>query len=53
MLELAEQVLKIVGGSSKLAFLTLPGDDPKLRRPDINLAAAALGWAQACGLKTV
>ncbi|RUV53901.1 SDR family oxidoreductase [Mesorhizobium sp. M5C.F.Ca.IN.020.29.1.1] len=45
MLELAEQVLKIVGGSSKLAFLPLPADDPKQRRPDINLAAAALGWA--------
>ncbi|MER8837119.1 UDP-glucuronic acid decarboxylase family protein [Mesorhizobium sp. M0909] len=45
MLELAEQVLKIVGGSSKLAFLPLPADDPKQRKPDTSLAKAALDWA--------
>ncbi|TIR02604.1 MAG: SDR family oxidoreductase [Mesorhizobium sp.] len=45
MLELAELVLKIVGGSSKLIFLPLPADDPKQRQPDISLAKTALGWA--------
>jgi len=44
MLELAELVLKQIGGKSKLVFLPLPGDDPKQRRPDIRLAQTELGW---------
>lgn len=44
MLELAELVLKKIGGKSKLAFFPLPGDDPKQRRPDITLAREQLGW---------
>lgn len=44
MLELAEKVLRLTGSTSKLAFKSLPADDPKQRRPDISLAAARLGW---------
>jgi UDP-glucuronate decarboxylase len=44
MLELAELVLKKIGGKSKLTFMPLPGDDPKQRRPDITLARKELGW---------
>ena len=44
MLELAELILKKVGGKSKLTFHPLPGDDPKQRRPDITLAQTELGW---------
>ncbi|WP_221929228.1 UDP-glucuronic acid decarboxylase family protein [Tepidiphilus sp. J10] len=44
MLELAEKVLKIVGGKSKLSFHPLPVDDPKQRQPDIRLAKEKLGW---------
>lgn len=44
MLELAELVLKKVGGKSKLSFHPLPSDDPRQRRPDISLAKSALGW---------
>ena len=44
MLELAEQVLQIVGGHSKLVFQALPADDPKQRKPDIGLARSQLGW---------
>lgn len=55
MLELAEQVLKAVGGKSKLAFHPLPTDDPKQRQPDISEAKAHLDWepkvALADGLK--
>ena len=36
MLELAELVLKKVGGKSKVTNLPLPADDPKQRRPDIS-----------------
>ncbi len=44
MLELAEMVIKKIGGKSKITFLPLPGDDPKQRRPDIGLAKNELGW---------
>jgi len=44
MLQLAELVLKKVGGKSKIANLPLPADDPKQRRPDITLAKEALDW---------
>jgi UDP-glucuronate decarboxylase len=44
MLELAELVLKKVGGKSKITNLPLPADDPKQRRPDISLAQEVLGW---------
>ena len=42
--ELAEQVLKQVGSSSKLVEMPLPSDDPTQRKPDISLARKALGW---------
>src|SRR5688572_26087858 len=45
MLELAEMVVRLVGGSSKIVHLPLPQDDPKQRQPDITLAGAELGWA--------
>jgi UDP-glucuronate decarboxylase len=44
MIELAEKVLKIVGGKSKLTFMALPADDPKQRQPNIELAKEKLGW---------
>lgn len=44
MLELAEKVLNLVGGKSKLTFHSLPTDDPKQRQPEISLAKEKLGW---------
>ncbi|MGB0292442.1 MAG: UDP-glucuronic acid decarboxylase family protein [Luteolibacter sp.] len=44
MLELAEKVLAIVGGPSKLTHLPLPGDDPRQRQPNIDLAKQAMNW---------
>ena len=44
MLELAETVIRLVGGKSKLTFHPLPVDDPKQRKPDISLAQDKLGW---------
>ena len=49
--ELAETVLKMVGGPSKLVFNPLPQDDPKQRQPDIALASAALAWAPHVSLE--
>ena len=44
MLELAEWVLRLVGGPSKIIHEPLPADDPKQRRPDITLAREHLQW---------
>lgn len=44
MLELAEKVLALTGGTSKLVFQALPQDDPKQRKPDIELAKSKLEW---------
>ncbi len=51
MLELAEMVLKLAGGKSKLVFKPLPADDPKQRKPDISLARARLGWEPKVSLE--
>jgi len=50
MLELADKVLAKVGGSSKLVFEPLPGDDPQQRQPDITLAKKHLGWEPTISL---
>lgn len=52
MLELAEKVLKQVGGPSKIVHRELPADDPKQRRPDISLAKRVLGWEPQIPLDT-
>lgn len=44
MLELAEKVIQIVGGRSKITFRALPVDDPKQRQPDICKAENELQW---------
>ncbi len=41
---LAERVLSLTGGTSKLVFKPLPVDDPIQRCPDISKARAVLGW---------
>lgn len=51
MLELAEQVLAAVGGTSEIEFQPLPQDDPTQRRPDITRAGDQLGWAPTISLK--
>lgn len=44
MRELAEKVIAITGSTSEIAYLPLPQDDPKQRRPNIERARADLGW---------
>lgn len=49
--ELAETVLEMVGGSSKLIMLPLPQDDPKQRKPDISVALQTLDWTPKVQLR--
>jgi UDP-glucuronate decarboxylase len=42
--ELAEMVIDVTGSNSKIIYLPLPGDDPKQRRPNIDIAKTRLDW---------
>jgi UDP-glucuronate decarboxylase len=42
--ELAEEVVKVVGGETRVTFRPLPQDDPTQRQPDISRAREWLGW---------
>ena len=44
MLELAEIIIRKVGGKTSITHKPLPSDDPKQRQPDISLAKTTLGW---------
>lgn len=44
ILELAEKVIEKVGGKSKIIHLEATKDDPKQRKPIIDLAGKELGW---------
>ncbi|GAA0708498.1 UDP-glucuronic acid decarboxylase family protein [Dokdonella soli] len=44
MMEVAELVLRLVGGKSKIVHKPLPADDPRQRMPDIDLAGKVLDW---------
>ena len=45
MNELARLVISLTNSKSKLKFQELPIDDPKQRRPDLQLANEVLGWS--------
>lgn len=42
--KLVQLLRKIINNSSKVKFLDLPENDPKLRKPDISLAKKILDW---------
>jgi UDP-glucuronate decarboxylase len=42
--KLAEEVIALTGGKSRMVRKPLPSDDPKQRQPDISLAREKLGW---------
>jgi UDP-glucuronate decarboxylase len=51
MLELAENVIRLVGGKSTLTFHPLPSDDPRQRQPNITLAKEKLDWQPKVALE--
>lgn len=42
--QFAEEILKLTGSKSKIAYKPLPMDDPKQRQPNITKAKEVLGW---------
>ncbi len=44
VLEFAETILRLTGGTTPVSYHPLPEDDPKQRKPDITKATRILGW---------
>jgi UDP-glucuronate decarboxylase len=44
ILELAEKVIEPTGAKSNIVYEPLPADDPRHRRPNIDLAKKHIGW---------
>jgi UDP-glucuronate decarboxylase len=44
ILELAKKIIKLTNSKSKIIYKPLPEDDPRKRKPDINLAKKELKW---------
>jgi len=51
ILEVARLVKELTGSVSRIVFLPLPEDDPKVRRPDICKAERLLGWKPRVGFR--
>jgi UDP-glucuronate decarboxylase len=49
--ELAHMIISLTQSGSRIAYHPLPTDDPKRRRPSINLARRLLGWAPTVPLE--
>jgi len=52
MKDLANMVIMLTNSSSNIIYKELPKDDPKRRRPDINLAKSILDWRPIIDLET-
>ena len=44
VLQMAEAIKRLTGGTAELIFKDLPQDDPKVRQPNITRAQTELGW---------
>ena len=51
ILRLAEKIIELTCSKSKIIFKPLPADDPKQRKPDIQLAGKNLGWVPRISLE--
>jgi dTDP-glucose 4,6-dehydratase len=51
VLEFAQEVIRIVGSTSKIILKPLPQDDPKVRQPDISKIKRVLGWKPTVSLQ--
>ena len=48
--QIARRIVGAAGSTSKIIYLDLPVDDPKVRQPDITRARTLLGWEPQVGL---
>jgi dTDP-glucose 4,6-dehydratase len=51
VLEMADKILQVTGSKSKICFVPLPEDDPKVRQPNIDIARKLLNWEPVISLE--
>jgi dTDP-glucose 4,6-dehydratase len=49
--DIAKAIIAMTGSKSRIVYLPLPEDDPKVRRPDITRAQTLLGWSPKVSLE--
>ena len=50
IIEMADKILQATNSESKITYVPLPEDDPKVRQPDITRAKKYLNWEPVVGL---
>ena len=51
MIELASTIIRLTNSNSKITFETLPGDDPKQRKPDLTYVKSLVNWEAKTNLE--
>jgi len=51
MVELASTIIRLTNSNSEITFETLPGDDPKQRRPDLTYVKSLVNWEAKTNLE--
>jgi UDP-glucuronate decarboxylase len=51
MKELADLVIQLTDSKSKIVYSTLPQDDPRQRKPDLNLAKHLINWQPSVSVR--
>ena len=51
MIELASTIIRLTNSNSEITFETLPGDDPKQRKPDLTYVKSLVNWEAKTNLE--
>ena len=51
ILQMADKILQVTGSKSKISYVPLPEDDPKVRQPNIDIARKLLNWEPQVSLE--
>ena len=51
MIELASTIIRLTNSNSKITFETLPGDDPRQRKPDLTYVKSLVNWEAKTNLE--
>jgi dTDP-glucose 4,6-dehydratase len=51
IMDFAQKIISLTGSSSTIEHRPLPGDDPKVRCPDISRAKKVLGWTPTVSIE--
>jgi dTDP-glucose 4,6-dehydratase len=49
--QMADKILQVTGSKSKICYVPLPEDDPKVRQPNIDIARKLLNWEPSVSLE--